>query len=77
MTPSDVHQDERSPGARKRKSWEQRHGRMVAGRQRLRAQSASNYTELGLGKSWGRRTPGGFWTVQADLTSWEYFWIGM
>lgn len=50
MAPSDVHQDERNPGARKRKSWEPRQGRITAGGQRLRAQSASNYTELLLGK---------------------------
>lgn len=73
VRPGYPHQDERNPGVKKRKSWETRQGRIMAGRQRLRAQSASSYTELGLGK--GGAVGSG--AVQADLTSWMCFWVGM
>lgn len=67
--PGYLHQDERNRGIKGKKSWEARQGRITAGRQWLRAQLLP--ATLGTGGAVG------FGAVQADLTSWKRFWVGM
>lgn len=56
MTPSDLHEDERSPGVRKRKSWEAGQGWITAGRHWLRVccqtLGAGAQETLGKGELW-------------------------